>query len=117
MERLPSGDLAVVPEEKITAYLLAVDHPRGGSKARLLLRFGFRPELWRALEAALLRHAVEGVVVEQQPGIHGVTYAVDGPLRTPDGRDPSFRTVWIVEWTEQIPRLVTAYPPTSGGRQ
>lgn len=117
MERLPRGDLAVVPEEKITAYLLALDHPRGGPNARFLLRFGFRLEAWRVLEAALLRHAVEGIVVEHQPGIHGVTYAVEGPLRTPNGRDPSIRTVWIVEWTLQIARLVIAYPPTSGGRQ
>jgi hypothetical protein len=117
MERLPRRDLAVVPEEKITAYLLAPDHPRGGPKARFLLRFGFRPELWRALEVALLRHAVEGIVAEQQPGLHGITYAVEGPLRTPDGRDPFFRSVWIVEWTQQIPRFVTGYPPTSGGRQ
>src|SRR5690242_18718041 len=115
MERLPSGELAVVPERKITAYLLSSEHRRGASKARFLLRFGFRPEAWRELEAALVRHAVEGTVVAQRQGIHGTTYAVEGPLHTPDGRDPSFRTVWIVEWAQQIPRLVTAYPPTSGG--
>jgi len=117
MERLPNGGLAVVPERKITAYLLASEHRRGGPKARFLLRFGFRPEAWQEFEAALLRHAVEGTVVKEQQGIHGVTYAVEGPLRTPDGRDPSFRTVWIVEWDQQIPRLVTAYPSTPGGRQ
>ena len=117
MERLPNGDLAIVAEEKITAYLLAVEHPRGGPKARFLLRFGFHPEDWRPLETALPRHAVEGIVVEQVQGLHGVTYAVEGPLRTPDGRDPSFRTVWIVEWSQEALRLVTAYPPTSGGHQ
>jgi hypothetical protein len=117
MERLPSRELAVVPERKITAYLLALEHRRGGSKARFLHRFGFRLETWRELEAALLRHAIEGIVVEQQDGVHGITYMVEGPLRTPDGRDPSFRTVWIVEWVQEIPRLVTAYPPRSGGRQ
>jgi hypothetical protein len=117
MERLPKCELAVVPERKVTAYLLALEHGRGGSKARFLLRSGFRPEAWQELKAALLRHAVEGSVVEQQDGVHGIAYVVEGPLRTPDGRDPSFRTVWIVEWTQEIPRLVTAYPPRSGGRQ
>src|SRR5689334_14718805 len=102
LQRLPRGELAVVPERKITAYLLASEHRRGGPKARFLLRFGFRPEAWRELEAAPLRHAVEGIVVGQQRGIHGVRYAVEGPLHTPDGRDPSFRTVWIVEWMQQI---------------
>src|SRR5687768_3160182 len=112
MDRLPRGELAVVPERKLTAYLLATEHRRGGSKARFLLRFGFRRQAWQELEAALLRHAVEGTVTGQQPGIHGITYVVEGPLRTPDGRDPLFRTVWIVEWGQQVPRLVTAYPPT-----
>jgi len=92
-ERLPNGELAIVPEQKITEYLLATEHRRGGSKARFLLRFGFRPEAWRVLEVALLHHAVDGTVVRQQQGIHGVTYAVEAPLRTPDGRDPAFRTV------------------------
>jgi hypothetical protein len=111
MDRLPGGELAVVPERKLTAYLLATEHRRGGPKARFLLRFGFRREAWQELETALLRHAVDGTVTERQPEIHGVMYAVDGPLRTPDGRDPLFRTVWIVEWGQQAPRLVTAYPP------
>ena len=117
IDRLPGGERAVVPERKVTAYLLATEHRRGASKARFLLRFGFRRETWQELEAALLRHAVEGKVTEHQQGIHGVTYAVEGLLQTPDGRNPLFRTVWIVEWGQQIPRLVTAYPPTSGGRR
>lgn len=112
MERLPKGELAVVPERKVTAYLLATEHRRGGSKARFLLRFGFRPEMWQELAAALARHAAEGTVTERKQGIHGITYVVEGPLRTPDGRDPLFCTVWILEWGQRVPRLVTAYPPT-----
>jgi hypothetical protein len=117
IDRLPWGHLAVVPERKITAYLLETGHRRGSSKARFLLRFGFRPEIWQELEAALLRHAAESRVIEREQGIHGVTYALEGPLRTPDGRDPLFRTVWIVEWGQEVPRLVTAYPSISGGRR
>lgn len=116
MARLPGGGLAVVPERKLTAYLLTSEHRRGGSNARFLLRFGFLREAWQELAAALRRHAIEGAVTEQQQGTHGVTYAVEGPRRTPDGRDPPFRTVWIVEWDQQTPRLVIACPPTSGGR-
>ena len=117
IDRLPAGELVVVPERKVPAYLLAMEHRRGTAKARFLFRFGFRRETWQDLEAALRRYAVEGKVAERQPGIHGVTYAVEGPLRTPDDRDPLFRTIWIVEWGQQAPRLVTAYPPRSGGRR
>ncbi len=39
--KLPHAKLAVVPERKITRYLLNPAHPAGGSKAALFLRFGF----------------------------------------------------------------------------
>lgn len=59
---------------------------------------------------ALLRHVVEGVVIQRHEGAQGVTYAVEGPPRTPDGRNPPFRTVWLVEWDQPVPRFVTGYP-------
>jgi hypothetical protein len=31
-------------------------------------------------------------------------------LRTPDARDPGFRTVWLRKAGEAGPRFVTAYP-------
>ncbi len=111
IERLPRGELAQVPERKLTEYLLATEHRKGRSKARFLLRFGFTREAWQELEAALLRHAIEGVVIERQEGVHGVTYAIEGPLRSPDERNPPFRTVWLVEWDYPVPRFVTGYPP------
>ena len=37
-------------------------------------------------------------------------YILEGPITTPDGRNPAIRTIWAV--TEEVPslRLVTAYP-------
>jgi len=57
--KLPNCELATVPEEKITRYLLNPAHPAGGSKAVFFLRFGFKIEEWRLLAEALLRHARE----------------------------------------------------------
>lgn len=39
--KLPNAELAIVPEQKITLYLLDPTHPVGGSKASFFLRFGF----------------------------------------------------------------------------
>ena len=39
----------------------------------------------------------------------GVKYVIDGPLQTPDGRNPSVRAIWFVETGEKQPRFVTAY--------
>ena len=115
VRRLPGADLAIVEEKKITEYLLALEHPTGGSKAAFFMRFGFRPEAWLVLRAALLRHAREGVAIRETRRTYGVHYTVEGSLHTPDGRDPRVRTVWVVSWGRDRPRLVTSHPGRGGG--
>jgi hypothetical protein len=46
----------------------------------------------------------------------GVSYAVEGPLATPDGRAPVVRVIWFISTDEVVPRLVTAYPLRGAGR-
>ena len=57
--KLPNGAQAVVPERKITDYLLSMTHRDGRSKAAFFLRFGFTPDRWEALADTLRRHAVD----------------------------------------------------------
>lgn len=110
MVGLPNATMALVPERKITAYLLRLDHPEGGSKAAFLERFGFVPERWEVLETELLRHAREGEVVHEERTPYGVKYEVECALRSPDGRHPRVLTVWLVETDEERPRFVTLNP-------
>ena len=49
MAKLPNADRAIVPERKITAYLLCHTHPNGGPKAVFFERFGFRSTEWERL--------------------------------------------------------------------
>jgi len=115
---LPGADAAFVESAKLTDYLLNPDHPVGGDKAAFLARFGFRPENWPVLEAALLAHARVGAVVGERQTVYGHHYTVEGPLPTPDSRDPIVRTAWVVAWGTTRPRFVTAHPGRrSGGRQ
>jgi hypothetical protein len=90
-ESLPDAAEAFVEPAKLTYYLLNPDHPIGGDKAAFLVRFGFRRETWRVLEAALLGHARTGAVVAERQSRHGRHYTVEGPLATPDGRNPTAR--------------------------
>jgi hypothetical protein len=92
--KLPNAHLAIVPEKKITLYLLNPAHPVGGSKAAFFLRFGFTIAEWRRLAEALLRHAREHEVVETEPTRRGIRYAVDGPLLAPDGTVLNVRSAW-----------------------
>ena len=108
--KLPNGAQAVVPERKITDYLLSLTHRDGRSKAAFFLRFGFTLSRWEALADALRRHAVDNDVVEREDTPFGTSYAVEGPLLAPDSRSPHVRVVWFIETSEHIPRLVTAYP-------
>lgn len=106
---LPDGDKARVERTKVTDYLLSTTHPDGRSKADFFMRFGFRGEEWEILAEALRVVGASNQVVAVVESPHGARYTVNGALRTPDGRTPMVRTVWIVE-PGTSPRLVTAYP-------
>lgn len=108
--KLPNAHLAVVPERKITLYLLNPTHPAGGSKAVFFLRFGFTVLEWSRLADALLQHARENEVVATGQTPHGRRYVVDGPLTAPAGASLNVRTAWYIHLLSSAPRFVTAHP-------
>ncbi len=108
--KLPNLDRAIVPQAKLTQYLLSMTHPYGRHKAAFFLRFGFRSESWKALASALKAHAEEHDIAVAEDTPFGTRYNVEGILRTPDARNPVVRVIWFVERGEDRPRLVTAYP-------
>jgi len=116
MPRLPHLDRAVVPESKIVNYLLSVRHSGGRAKARFLESFGFRLRDRHMLRNAIVAHATANDITASQQTRFGTRYEVDGPLPTPDGRNPVVRVVWFVEAQETIPRLVTLVPRRSVAR-
>jgi hypothetical protein len=108
--KLPDLERAFVRPEKITQYLLSENHPVGRHKAKFFSNFGFSLSSWRQLETALLNHARQHEVVQMEATPFGFSYAIDGPLPTPDGRAPQVRTVWFVETSQTAPYFVTAHP-------
>jgi hypothetical protein len=110
MPRLSHLDRAIVPEDKIVNYLLSVRHSAGRAKARFLEGFGFHAKDWHLLRDALISHATENDITALQQTRFGTRYEIDGPLPTPDGRNPIVRVVWFVESRETIPRMVTLVP-------
>ena len=107
---LPNARETLVDRTKIVDYLLSPTHPQGRGKTRFFYSLGFRPERWRELAEALRRQGAEHPVVEVAESVYGSRYVVDGALRSPDGRNPPVRTVWILDRGAEVPRLVTAYP-------
>ena len=100
----------MVSRTKVTRYLLAPDHPDGGSKARFFLGRGYRTARPERLVDDLLAIARTGTVAETLWTPHGIKYIVDGTVETPDGSRVRLRTVWVVEAMKPRPRFVTAYP-------
>ncbi|WP_420456249.1 DUF6883 domain-containing protein [Rubrivirga sp.] len=106
---IPNAEQAFVPPAKLTAYLLVLSHPVGGSKARFFRAHGF-DESNAGLLATGLCEIANGAVSSTRPGPFGTKYTVAGDLATPRGTVVQIETVWIVEPHDDRPRLVTAYP-------
>lgn len=115
MTRLGFPTLTIAPG-KIVDYLLNVDHPKGGPKARWFLARGFRVDTPIELANNLADMAFTnwpGVAVAAPP--HGVKHKIVAQLACPDGSAPLVLAVWIVEPGEALARLVTARPLGHGG--
>lgn len=94
--KLPNAERAIVPDRKITHYLLSTAHRDGQHKAEFFPSFGFKLEAWEELAAALLDHARQHEVVEIVPTPFGRNFVVEGALAAPDGRSPQVRGVWFI---------------------
>jgi hypothetical protein len=108
MARLPNGEHALIPMEKLTAYCLNPDHPRGKDKARVFASvLGITQD--RAHELAdLVRHvAREGDITKEATTVWGQYYRLDWAI--PSRLDVVLRTIWEIAPGEEIPRLVSVF--------
>lgn len=105
--RVPAQRL--VPEKKITGYLLDKEHEDGGPKAVFFLARGFSAERWREMAEALSAHPDRNPVDETIATDWGAKYVVRCSIETPDGCNPCILTVWM-DRGKDLARFVTAYP-------
>lgn len=108
--KLPNYAEAIVPQAKITEYLLSNSHSIGKGKAGFFTRFGYARENWQALKKSLLKHAADYEVAKIEPSPFGTRYVIEGDMPTLDGRNPFVRTIWFINTGQEIPRFVSAYP-------
>ena len=107
--KLPRCAEAYASLRKVTAYLLATDHPVGGPKARYFVSRGYILEDPRRFEDAVKDLACSGTVTKTESSRWGTKYVVEGELSAPDGRPMRLCTVWMIKG-DQAPQLITAYP-------
>jgi hypothetical protein len=108
--RIPNAGSAIIAAEKLRDYLLNPNHRRGGTKARLMLSFGYRTEDWERLETDLRHQHLTADVAETVETGYGTRYEIVAPLTVPTGRRVLFRSVWQIDTGTEHPRLITMYP-------
>ena len=112
--KLPNRHLAYVPEAKITHYLLNVNHPDGWGKAQEFRKRGYNDSNVDTLSRDLIAVARSQPVSEAVPTQYGLKYVIYGMIQPPDGGNLLVLSVWMIDYGENAPRLVTAYPQEQG---
>lgn len=108
---VPNADRAVIAAEKIAGYLLNVSHKRGGPKAKLLLSVGYRADDPQRLESDLRAQHLSLDVTRRSDNPYGVTFEIEGPIKTPTGRSVRFCSVWQIDTGTDVPRPCTRGRP------
>ena len=86
----------IIDAAKVQDYLLAVDHPVGGSKAAFFLKCGFAAERSDLLADSLFAHAVPDHLVASLSTPFGTKWIFEGDLQAPVGEIAEIRSIWIV---------------------
>ena len=107
---LPNCKDAIIPNTKLTDYLLSDSHPTGKTKARFLFSLGFSLNSIDLLKTQLREIACDNEITDIIATPFGTKYVVDGTLRHTGSLQASVRTIWIIEVDQTIPRFITAYP-------
>ena len=108
--KLSNVDAAFVPKAKVVDYLLSPTHRIGKNKAAFFLSFDFSREQWTELKEALLLHAREHDISDQEETPFGRRYSIDGTMLAPSGDRLNVRTAWFIDKGDNVPRFVTAHP-------
>ena len=108
--KLPNAGAAWVEETKIRQYLLNVNHPVGGAKAKFFRNRGFSLENWGVMRDALVTQGTVNPLMKTVETQFGTRYTIECNIPTPDSLNPCIRSVWEVKPEDARPRLITAHP-------
>lgn len=102
-----------IDHAKLVDYLLNIDHPKDGSKARFFLGRGFLRSEPKQLADALFEHlsAKTSVVLgKAHPEGYGMSQVATGPMAMPNGTTREVLSVWLAHHGGENITFVTAYP-------
>ena len=107
--RLPNGEQAIIPIEKLRDYCLNPTHRVGGHKAHVFESvLGLTAIHAEALRQHLLAVARTGEAVLGMQNAYGQRYIIDFEMTTAVGM-AVVRSTWIVLVGQDVPRLTSCY--------
>ena len=107
--RLPNGDRAIVPIEKLRDYCLNCAHEVGGHKAHIFESvLGLTAVDAGRLQQLLLSVARDREAVLGKRNAYGQRYIIDFGMTTAMGT-AVVRSTWIILIGEDVPRLTSCY--------
>lgn len=106
-DTFPRNARVHIHPNKITRYLLSMDHPGGKTKARFFLKHGFDAD---SLSEALMELVRTGEIKEKELTVHGMKYVIEGEAISLTGSRVMVRSVWLIPENSGDIHFVTAYP-------
>ena len=107
--QIPGCENAVVDVRKLRDYCLSTSHLRGRHKARVFASvLGLTDEHADELRNVLLDVVCNDDAVVTSSDEYGQRYALDFVMRR-DDKEATIRSVWIIRYGEDFPRLTTCY--------
>jgi len=104
--QLPSD--SIIPEDKITRYLLV---PRiKDDKSKFLAQAGFTQENPEELLLAIRQLAATNEAIEENTNEYGTFYIVEGNLQGINNRDLAVITIWLQSKHDGNFRFITLKP-------
>ena len=107
---LPQYESAIIPREKLEAYSLNPNHPKGKEKARAFENaLGYNLNNVDALIKNILDNLSQFEAIEKPDLGYGKRFQVDMHLFGPNGKSANVRTAWLLDAITEQMRLISVY--------
>lgn len=106
---LPNADKAIIKTEKISDYVLNLDHFEGKNKARVFASvLGLKKENTVELINAIREAILKNDAIKQFESEYGTKYTVDFQFSF-NNKTATIRSGWLIEKNGDTARLITCY--------
>lgn len=106
--KLPNGDRAEIPTQKLVGYCLNPNHPSGKHKAKVFASaLGITADNIEVLYNLIQKAAIEGEVIQESTTEFGQQFKVEWII--PETKNIKLRTIWEISHINSNPRLISAF--------